>query len=98
MLFQKKKTITVYVIQEDWAVRYDGGSDISLHNSKRAAKRHLRSLIKNESKEGIIHDFRQCDGYVEDRSNMSYEIYEAGDFTENHYTIRIIEKELRLAV
>ncbi len=98
MLFQKKRSITVYIIQEDWAKKYDGGSEITLCSTMKKAKRVLRKLVKKESKKGLIHDFKRRSGYVEERTDTSYECYEAGDFTENHYTVHILERELRLAV
>ena len=86
---------TVFVVTTDWA--YHGDSDIKVelfYTLKDAQIYLLRCLAEEVAENSSPFDCRGDEDIYENSSETFYEIYQDGDYNENHYTIIIEEKEI----
>ena len=87
---------TVFVVTTDWA--YHGDSDINVelfYTLKDAQIYLLRCIAEEVAANSSPFDCRGDEDICENLSETFYEIYQDGDYNENHYTIVIEEKEIR---
>lgn len=86
---------TVFVVTKDWAYHGDSDSDFELfYTLKDAQVYFLRCLAEEVMEGGPLFDCRGDEDVCEDSSETFYEIYQDGDYNEDHYTITIKEKEI----
>ncbi len=92
LLNTPNRTVTVYIVHQDWAVDGDGGMTSEVFLDYAAAKRELHSLLKEEFCHGCISIWISRDNFVSESSEDEYEAYINGEYLTDHYRI-VIEKQ-----
>lgn len=95
-LEQSRKSIKIYVLTEDWAVECEQGKKVHLCSTLLEAKARLNSLLADEIRSGCISDWIAKSDYMTETSELSYEGWVEGRYTEFHYAVSIDELELSL--
>ena len=82
-----------YLVVEEW--NYDGegfNTEITVFADKESALMYFKVTLLNEYENGIIASFKEREDAAFDELDDFYEIYINGDYCNNNYTIRILEK------
>lgn len=90
---KKDSSATIYCVTEDWA--YHGECDIivSLFSDLSLAQTYMCIRVAEEIAENSVpFNQRGEEGIEESSSDMYYDIYEDGDYNENHFSILIEPK------
>lgn len=94
---QSQQSIKVYMLTEDWSVDSNQGHSTRVCSSLWEAKAYLNNAIANEIMNGCISDWIDKSDYVTETSDLSYEGWKEGRYTEFHYAISIEELEMSLS-
>lgn len=89
VLSNKRKIITIYSVEEDWATDEESNHSVKLFSDYDEAKAELSALILREATEGIISKIYDCFGYVEEFNNDCFSGYIDGEYLVNHYDVSI---------
>lgn len=96
--FEKSKNSKkIYIVQEDWAVDEQIGSNLYPFSSRKDAEMKLKLLVRNEKAEGCLFDWIDDESFVEESSDNCYEAYLEGFYNDSHYAVTIFESELNLS-
>ena len=82
-----------YLVVEEW--NYDGEgfyTEITVFADKVSALMFFKVTLLNEYENGIISSFKESEDSVFDECDDYYEIYIDEDYSNNHYTLRVLEK------
>ena len=82
-----------YLVVEEW--NYDGegfNTEITVFADRESALMYFKVTLLNEYEDGIIASFKEKENVAFDELDDFYEIYINGDYCNNNYTIRILEK------
>ena len=86
---------TAYLVVEEWNYNGEGFStEINVFSNKTSALMHLRTILANEARYGIISAFQEDNAVVVDEYDYYYEIYVDGDYCNNHFFIHIVDKTI----
>lgn len=86
---------SVFCVTEDWAYHGDRELKNTVFRSLPDAQIFMRRCVLMEIMEdNIPFNQRGEEGMEEDSSEMFFEIYEDGDYNENHYSIQIEEQKI----
>ena len=86
---------TAYLVVEEWNYNGEGFStEINVFSNKTSALMHLRTVLANEARYGIISAFQEDNAVVVDEYDYYYEIYVDGDYCNNHFFIHIVDKTI----
>ncbi len=86
---------TAYIVVEEWNYNGEGFlTEITVFTSKSIALMYFKVTLTKEAENGIIKSFKDGNTVVVDESEDNYEIYIDGDYCNNNYSIRILEKTL----
>ena len=86
---------TAYLIVEEWNYNGEGFlTEITVFTSKSIALMYFKVTLTKEAENGIIKSFKDGNAVVVDESDDNYEIYIDGDYFNNNYSIRILEKAI----
>lgn len=92
------KTLNVpkaYLVVEEW--NYDGEgfyTEITVFADRESALMYFKVTLLNEYEGGIIASFKENEDIKFDERDDYYEIYIDGDYCNNNYTLRILEKDI----
>ena len=86
--------LTVYALQEDWAVNDQYASAIELYANQDEAKYALEQILREEQDQGCIPQWKDRENFVEESTSLSYECYIDGEYCASHYHIWITPQEL----
>ncbi len=92
----EEESISVYVLEEDWAVRDELGSEVYLFLDENEAKKEMRKRAYMEKISGSTEDWEEDENFVEDASEDSYSAYIEGFYNDNHYDLTITAKSIPL--
>lgn len=84
-----------YLVIEEW--NYDGegfNTEITVFADKESALMYFKVRLLNEYEDGIISSFIDDEDAVIDECDDYYEIYIDGDYSNNNYTLRILERDI----
>ena len=88
----------VYVVLEEWVVDYESGSTMEVYNTKEKALEDFNERVKyakiDMNLENTNEDLIEESDMVEEKEENSYSVYEDGDYSRNHISINILEKEV----
>ena len=82
-----------YLVVEEW--NYDGegfNTEITVFADRESALMYFKVTLLNEYEDGIIASFKEKENVAFDELDDFYEIYINGDYCNNNYTLRILEK------
>lgn len=82
-----------YLVVEEW--NYDGegfSTEITVFADRESALMYFKVTLLNEYENGIIASFKEKEDAAFDELDDFYEIYINGEYCNNNYTIRILEK------
>ncbi len=89
------KTDTVYCVTEDWACHGESDIIVSLFSDLSLAQTYMCMRVAEEISEGSPPFNNRGEDFIEeDSSEMFYDIYEDGDYNENHFSILIEQKHV----
>lgn len=90
-----RRARVVFVVTADWAFHGESDIKVELFDTLKDAQIYLLRCLAEEVAENSSPFNRRGDEDVcENPSETFYEIYQDGDYNENHYTIAIEEKEI----
>ena len=84
-----------YLVVEEW--NYDGEgffTEITVFADRESALMYFKVTLLNEYEDGIISSFNEKENVNYDERDDYYEIYLDGDYCNNNYTLRILEKDI----
>ena len=84
-----------YLVVEEW--NYDGEgfyTEITVFADKVSALMFFKVTLLNEYENGIIASFKENENVAFDERDDYYEIYIDGDYSNNNYTLRILERDI----
>lgn len=84
-----------YLVVEEW--NYDGegfNTEITVFADRESALMYFKVTLLNEYEDGIISSFKNDEDFVFDERDNYYEIYIDGDYSNNNYTLRVLEKNI----
>lgn len=88
----------VYVVLEEWVVDYESGSTMEVYCTKEKALEDFNERVKyakiDMNLENTNEDLIEESDMVEEKEENSYSVYEYGDYSRNHISINILEKEV----
>ena len=96
VLQSPRKTIEIYVLEEDWAANDDYGHSVAVYADYYEAKAKLNANLEEEMKNGCLTDWMQKDNYQFDTDEDSYEGWIDGEHSSSHYRVSIIKLPLQL--
>lgn len=82
-------TMPIHVLTEDWAEEKSGSSSVTteLFSDLDSARRAFADKLASETQDGgLLCEWRDR-GFVEEHSEDSYECYEEGSYSSNHYRL-----------
>ncbi len=91
-----RKSIDVYVIEEDWAANDDYGYSTGVFADYYEAKAKLNANLAEEMKNGCLADWKQDDNYQFDADEDSYEGWIDGEYSSSRYHVAVIKMTLNL--
>ena len=91
-----RKSMDIYVLQEDWAANDEYGQSIAVFSDRFEAKAKLNVLLREEMKLGCLADWMDCDNYQFDADDDSYEGWIDGEHSTSHYSIAVRKMTLNL--
>lgn len=91
-----QKCIKVYALTEDWAAECGQGRTTKVFSSLMEAKAHLNSTLAGEIESGCIQDWIDRSDYMAETTELSYEGWIEGRYTEAHYAVSVEELEMSL--
>lgn len=94
---EPRRTISIYILTEDWAVEEDRGSNTYLFSDIFEAKANLNWLLANEISSGCIAEWIGSKDYVIETEKNSYVGWLEGRYCEYHYSISIVKREVSLS-
>ena len=92
--------IVIFIVKTEWVDEYDRGEEISgiFHNFENA-KQCFDSIIKKDQKENSIHKKAikkgEESGYVIDKSDDTYSLFEEGNYNNYHFNVGIYKQYLK---
>ncbi len=93
-----KDKVTIYLVEEDWAVDSDEeGSETLAFIDLEQAKLQFKLKLFHERKYGLLERWEGRDDLIEDLDDNSYEGYIDGFYCGNHYTLRIKPFEMQIS-
>ncbi len=81
--------LTVYSIQEHWAVDNESGSSVSVYLDYHAARLAFSKMIADEMQKGSYPSWSDHDNFVCNSSKDCYEEYLDSEYESNHYSVQI---------
>lgn len=82
-----------YLVVEEWNYNGEGfNTEITVFSDRESALMYFKVTLLNEYEHGIISSFNENEDATFDESDDYYEIYIDGDYCNNNYTLRILEK------
>ena len=96
VLQSPRKTIEIYVLEEDWAVNDDYGHSTEVFADYYEAKAKLNAKLQEEMKNGCLTDWLDNDEYQFDTDADSYEGWLDGWHASSHYSLSITKLTLNL--
>lgn len=91
-----RKTIDIYVLEEDWAANGDYGHSTGVFADYYEAKAKLNANLSEEMKNGCLSDWMQDDNYQLDTDEDSYEGWVDGEYSSSHYHVAVTKLTLNL--
>lgn len=91
-----RKTIDIYVFEEDWAANDDYGHSTGVFADYYEAKAKLNANLAEEMKNGCLADWIQDDNYQFDTDENSYEGWIDGEYSSSHYHVAVTKLTLNL--
>lgn len=91
-----RKTIDIYVLEEDWAANDDYGQSTAVFSDYFEAKAKLNVLLKEEFTLGCLLDWKDRSDYQFDTNDDSYEGWIDGEHASSHYSIAVKKMTLSL--
>lgn len=91
-----RKTIEIYVLEEDWAANDDYGQSTAVFSDYFEAKAKLNVLLKEEFTLGCLLDWKDRSDYQFDANDDSYEGWIDGEHASSHYSIAVKKLTLNL--
>lgn len=88
--------LTVYAVQQDWAVDGEGGCSTETYLDYQTAKMQFNKALAEEIEQGCIQQWQGQKNFVCDASNDSYEAYLDGEYIENHFSVSISKHSVSL--
>lgn len=82
-------TLTIYTVQENWAVNGESGCSTETYLDYRAAKLSFHLSLVEELIQGSIPVWSDKENFVCEAVADSYEAYLNGEYMENHYKLTI---------
>lgn len=95
-LNSREHTVTVYIVQQDWAVDGEEDTTNDVFLDYRAAKQKFHCLLQEEAEQGCISDWCGRDCFICDSDRDHYEAYLEGEYMLNHYVLTITSQVLPL--
>lgn len=96
VLKSPRRTIEIYVLEEDWAVNDDYGHSTAVYADYYEAKAKLNELLGEEMKTGCLTDWMPKDNFQFDADENSYEGWLDGEYLLSHYHVVITKLPLQL--
>lgn len=96
VLQSPRKTIEIYVLEEDWAANDDYGHSIAVYADYFEAKARLNVLLNEEFNMGCLKDWMPKDNYQYDTDEDSYEGWLDGEHSSSHYRVAITKVPIAL--
>ena len=84
-----------YLVIEEW--NYDGegfNTEITVFADRESALMYFKVTLLNEYEDGIIASFKEKEDVDFDESDDYYKIYINGDYSNNNYTLRVLERTI----
>lgn len=96
MLSSPRKSIEVYVLEEDWANNDDYGHSTAVFTDYSESKAKLNAVLQEEMNIGCLSDWISDENYQFDTDDNSYEGWIDGLYTSNHYKIALTKFALSI--
>ena len=96
VLQSPRKTIEIYVFEEDWAANDEYGYSTEVFADYYEAKAKLNAKLEEEMKNGCLTDWMDDDEYQFDTDADSYEGWLDGWHATSHYSLSITKLTLNL--
>jgi hypothetical protein len=96
-LDKDRKVQVIYAVTEDWAVDGESGHCSELFSDYEDARRMLIDKLSEEMETGCIPQWEENSGFTMNAGSDSYECYLDGEFCENHYSIAVEPRQLRMS-
>lgn len=96
VLQSPRKTIEIYVLEEDWAANDEYGYSTEVFADYYEAKAKLNAKLEEEMKNGCLTDWMDDDEYQFDTDADSYEGWLDGWHATSHYSLSITKLTLNL--
>ena len=97
-LLKNIKPTTVYELKIDWATNDDAGCTTELYSTEEKARKAFNfEIVQSMQDYDVLFDEETGeleDGWVLDKGNNLWDLYEDGYYSANHCTITITEKEI----
>ena len=96
VLQSPRKTIEIYVLEEDWAANDDYGHTTAVYADYYEAKAKLNANLEEEMKIGCLIDWIKKENYQFESDEDSYEGWIDGEHSSSHYRVAITKLPLKL--
>jgi len=89
----KKK---IYILTEDTVIDENGSIFVDVFSDLSIARANMELKLKEEFESGMLKDKKEDEDYVFEETENSYECYLASRYCEEHYLLKLEEKELNM--
>lgn len=89
VLGSPRKTLDIFVLEEDWAANDDYGHSVLLFSNYYEAKAKLNVLLGEEFSLGCLNDWKDRSDYQVDTDDDSFEGWIDGEHSSSHYSISV---------
>lgn len=96
-LAANKIQLTIFLLEEDWAVDNECGHDILLFTDFIDAKKELCERLSEELENGCILLWKGRDDFIVDETDLSYKCYLDNEYLTSHYSISIQYNKLKIS-
>lgn len=94
----KGKTITVYVLEEEWMNNDNCSHNTELYFDYILARKELCEKIAEESENGLVERWQDDELFKEEYGDNSYEAYIDGFYSSEHYMVSVTKHNVPIGI
>jgi len=91
------QTVTVYTVEEDWAVECDHGKSVATFTDQVTAELDFHRKLSEEIQDGSITEWKDDKEFRVESGESYYEGWLCGRYCENHYSISLSKNDITLS-
>lgn len=92
----EKKNITVYLVEEDWAIDGDRGYSANIFADYKHAKKSFNDALSEDLANGCSNSWVNDEDYDTDTGEDFFECWLDGEYIESHFKIWISKQNIQL--